>query len=618
MLHLFATLFVPFLLIGGAIPVSGQVRSQVEPSVKAVSSGNPPVAAMVSKKQVRMTALTLAQRIRLEVLSQTGEPVYDSDFRPGNRLEWPVKDQQGSELRDGIYGCIVTVEDLDGQITNRRGIFRVKDGAVSFDVANWGPAAAASDEQESLTLLRTEESSPFILASHDEKEGWIESASGGLTFHAGSLTDNRDAVPHLRLTPEGNVGIGVAEPQAKLDVAGLIRASQGFQFADGTILKMEGGQPVLVSEKANGIGVTSPVRGDRMNRVLAAGGNVGVVLADRGFPRRVLGLEGEAPYYNTLYGLDAGGALTTGSYNSFFGLNAGISNTTESNNSFIGAYSGGLAGITNATAIGYRSKVTQSNSLVLGGINGINGATADTNVGMGTTSPNYRLHIYHTGTYPRIYIQGDSGRYPGFQLGFDTIGSRVALMRAVEQDTNGTALQFYTRTDAAEMIQGMVINDVGNVGIGTTTPTSRLTVAGNVNVTGNGNGIIFSDGSALTSSLAARIRSITYLAGCDNCGVLTDDDDQRTIFVNFTGAMTINSVTCFSDAGSPVINLQRDSGTQANILTSNLTCATTGATSTSIVGAQSVLNLNDKLDFVMVSAGGVAKRVTVAIKATVD
>jgi hypothetical protein len=37
--------------------------------------------------------------------------------------------------------------------------------------------------------------------------------------------------------------------------------------------------------------------------------------------------------------------------------------------------------------------VTQSNSLVLGSINTVNGASADTSVGIGTTAPKTKLHM---------------------------------------------------------------------------------------------------------------------------------------------------------------------------------------------------------------------------------
>ena len=46
----------------------------------------------------------------------------------------------------------------------------------------------------------------------------------------------------------------------------------------------------------------------------------------------------------------------------------------------------------NATAIGAFAIATQSNSLVLGGISGVNGGT-DTNVGIGTTAPKAKLDV---------------------------------------------------------------------------------------------------------------------------------------------------------------------------------------------------------------------------------
>jgi len=60
----------------------------------------------------------------------------------------------------------------------------------------------------------------------------------------------------------------------------------------------------------------------------------------------------------------------------------------------LGSYTDvGGAALLNATAIGYRAYVTQSNSIVLGSINGTNGATVDTKVGIGTTAPTEKLDV---------------------------------------------------------------------------------------------------------------------------------------------------------------------------------------------------------------------------------
>jgi hypothetical protein len=82
--------------------------------------------------------------------------------------------------------------------------------------------------------------------------------------------------------------------------------------------------------------------------------------------------------------------------------------------------------------------------------------------------------------------------------------------------------------------------------------------------------------------------------------------------------MHITEVWCESDAGTPSVNLQKDDGSPANILSSNLSCSTSGATSTSFTSGEDALAAGDKIDFVMVTAGGTAKRVTIGIKATLD
>src|SRR5207247_7664538 len=72
----------------------------------------------------------------------------------------------------------------------------------------------------------------------------------------------------------------------------------------------------------------------------------------------------------------------------------------------------GANNLTFATAIGANAFVSQSNSLVLGSISGTNGATADTNVGMGTSAPGFKLHIagHTTHDWPIIKLQNiDAG-----------------------------------------------------------------------------------------------------------------------------------------------------------------------------------------------------------------
>ncbi len=114
---------------------------------------------------------------------------------------------------------------------------------------------------------------------------------------------------------------------------------------------------------------------------------------------------------NAFFGFVAGESNTTGSDNSFFGERAGEGTTSGGSNTFVGSDSGsanttgfsittigknanvGDPDLTNATAIGSRSFVTTDHSLVLGSIDGINGALNDTKVGIGTTAPLDRLHV---------------------------------------------------------------------------------------------------------------------------------------------------------------------------------------------------------------------------------
>jgi hypothetical protein len=111
--------------------------------------------------------------------------------------------------------------------------------------------------------------------------------------------------------------------------------------------------------------------------------------------------------YNAFYGNATGRQNTTGRGNSFFGLFAGDLNITGSNNTALGIGANvGASDLTFATAVGASAFVARSNSLVLGGIAGVNGAPADTNVGIGTTAPKTKLHLRNGNIYVEANGQG--------------------------------------------------------------------------------------------------------------------------------------------------------------------------------------------------------------------
>lgn len=182
---------------------------------------------------------------------------------------------------------------------------------------------------------------------------------------------------------------------------------------------------------------------------------------------------------NSFFGKSAGQTNTTGISNSFFGATAGASNTTGGANVFVGLLAGqtntvgfqntvigsaadlGGNNLSNAAAIGAQARVDQSNSLVLGSINGVNGATADTKVGIGTTAPAFKLQVVDaSNTGLRVQTNAAGG----------TVGS-FGANGAFNVDASGVAGGRFT------------VLENGNTGVGTNAPTNaKLQVNGRIRV----------------------------------------------------------------------------------------------------------------------------------------
>jgi hypothetical protein len=258
------------------------------------------------------------------------------------------------------------------------------------------------------------------------------------------------------------------------------------------------------------------------NSNLVAGFNSGAAITagnNNAFFGLFSGALNNTGYHNSFFGYSSGDSNTVGGNNSFFGQAAGSSNTTGTDNTLIGVYSDvGANPLRNATAIGARSRVDQSDSIVLGSIAGVNGETITVKVGIGTTAPLSRLDIAATGDgaellrfsteRPWVFRQVRTGPSAGLQL-LSTTGQKKFEITAVAGENVATFLADSTSS---------------RVGIGTTAPDQTLSVNGNASKEGGGSWLAFSDErlknikGRFTPGLAAvmRLQPLRYQYKPDN------------------------------------------------------------------------------------------------------
>jgi endosialidase-like protein len=191
----------------------------------------PVVTSAAPVEKIRFAASPTSVQMKIEVLSGRGALVYDSDWKDGNILDWLP------QLAPGTYRLVMRSRDLAGQtMENEAALHLSSDGIAVENQPSTSPKAT--------------------LTGHDGDTGQIITTSGDLAFRFGDFLNRKDAEV-MRLTKEGNLGIGTDKPQAPLDVHGVIRTSEGIMFADGTILTTAAG---LVAAGGDG-GVRRPPGG---------------------------------------------------------------------------------------------------------------------------------------------------------------------------------------------------------------------------------------------------------------------------------------------------------------------------------------------------------------------
>lgn len=100
--------------------------------------------------------------------------------------------------------------------------------------------------------------------------------------------------------------------------------------------------------------------------------------------------------------------------------------------------------------------------------------------------------------------------------------------------------------------------------------------------------------------------------------VLANDNDALRVCYNATGVtVTISSVLCYSDAGSPTVTPIVTGGSATSILSGALTCNQTGAGASGSLQGTPTLSSGDTVDANITTAGGTAKYMVIRIVGTI-
>jgi hypothetical protein len=313
-----------------------------------------------------------------------------------------------------------------------------------------------------------------------------------------------------------NIGIGTTNPQTKLQVGGVI----GFNDTN-----------VRIGDSTTGSSITSGTDNIFIGNYAGCCNNTG---SFNNFLGRSAGRCNTSGNHNNFFGCTAGIRNSTGSNNNFFGRNAGLFSTTGSENNFFGCSAGGsnsTGGCNNFfgnAAGGYNSTGNHNNFFgwsaggdnTVGSFNNFFGMVAGRYNTTGTFNNflGYSAGYYNTTGKYNIFLGSDSGlsnttgcnnTFLGSYSGISTSASRKIIFGSgfnfsnrfdSPDTTKNIQLAIGVRTDANPSKYWLVGDENFNIGIGTTNPTSKLSVTGDVNVTGVVTATAFvGDGSGLTN-----------------------------------------------------------------------------------------------------------------------
>jgi hypothetical protein len=467
--------------------------AQSETATQGQQSSTPAVTASISAGgNVRFTAPGQVTQIRLEIYNASGGLVYDSGMRRASVLDWKITDATQA-MTDGSYISAVSVIDLQGKLRQRIGALSVLSGQITLQktgagslTAEQSKALSASkqakkietvDNNDTITILTEGKERSVTVTAHDGQDGQVTSTSGALTFRTGDVFSGKEK-EQMRVTPNGQVGIGTDKPEATLDVAGTIRARGGIRFEDGSVLTSAA---QASRGAANSTTNLAAITGPTSSAVVSGAGTNNSLTK---WVDGVAGTLGDSSIYEV-------------------GGNVGIGTSTPNPNGVL------------------HVNKTWNNGTSLFVSNGSTGSAALSSMRVGINPNNYAVDYLAMTVLSSTWPLGSAA--PFFKARTTLIEGNGSNF-AIGNNNDTEPILFYTTSARLERLR---LTADGNVGIGTSTPTNRLQVAGNLKLDGAGNGIIFPDGSKMTT---ATVGGGSTPSGTNIIGAI--NDPATTGFIN--------------------------------------------------------------------------------------